>query len=321
MGLELSSPIIVGSSPFTSTLGGVIAAAESGAGAVILKSIFEEQITLRAAWAVSPTDHTEAADYLGYYLNSDYREHFVDLISRAARRVRIPIVASINATSAEGWTNYAAALSDAGASAPQLNIVLHSSSPDETSEQLEERYFEIVSRVADAVSVPICVKLTPHFTSLSNVCAQLYNRGAVAVTLFNREFVPDIDTSRLAYRTSDGWSDGCELTRTLRSVAFASGEVPHVDFALSSGVLSGDDAVKALLSGARAVEVCSALHHGGLDIIEQMNDYISAWGDRHGFDSVASFCGLLNNSSRLGQKNTDLLYRSQYLKYYPAGRS
>jgi dihydroorotate dehydrogenase (fumarate) len=314
MGLELSSPIVVSSSPFTSSLGGIISAAQAGAGAVVLKTVFEEQASLDAESLTQESPHTEASDYLSHYIADDLRAHTLQLVERVKQRVDIPIIASLNTSSATQIAPFVASLIAAGIDALELNLSTTPLTGDQTSERIESRHLDTVARVAKMSSVPLSVKLPAEFTSVVSMCRHLYDRGAAGVVLYNHPHQPDIDIERITYTPSEGWSTGHELRSVLYGVAFASGSVPQMDFALSGGVHSGADAVKAVLAGASAVYVCSTIHHNGFGVIGSINNFLGEWCYRHNFERLALARGLLSTASATPE-NTALLYRNQYLRH------
>lgn len=314
MGLELSSPIVVSSSPFTSSLGGIIAAAQAGAGAVVLKTVFEEQASLDAESLAQESPHTEASDYLSHYIADDLRAHTLQLVERVKRRVDIPIIASLNVTSTTKSAPFISSLVGAGIDALELNLSMAPQADDQTSERIERRHLDTAARVAELTSKPLSVKLPAEFTSIVGMCRRLYDRGAAGVVLYNHPHQPDIDIERITYTPSDGWSTGHELRSVLYGMAFASGSIPQMDFALSGGVHSGADAVKAVLAGASAVYVCSTIHHNGFGVIGSINNFLGEWCYRHNFERLALARGLLSTSSTTPE-NTALLYRNQYLRH------
>jgi len=316
LGLELSSPIVASSSPYTATLANIEKCAAAGAGAVVLKSIFEEQI-LRHAAALeqySESPYGDAGDYLQRYLGEDYKAGFLQLIADARRATPIPVIASINCVAAgEEWIEYAAAMAGAGASALELNIFIQPVDAARSSQELERLYVEIARRVCSAVSIPVSVKLAVRFTNVVAMVAALESVGVRGAVLFNRFFEPDVDVERMAFVEGSPYSEASELRNALRTTAVCAGALPRMDFAVSTGVHDGEAAVKALLCGAAAVQVCTAIHREGFDAIARMNDWIDAWAARHGVTALDQIKG------RLDFRNCDseLFQRVQYMKYFP----
>lgn len=314
LGLELRSPVIVGSSPFTADLASIGRCAAQGAGAVVLKSIFEEQI-LRHAAALEDRSlgMGDAGEYLERYLGDEYRGACLKLIA-GARETGIPVIASINCVGSDpSWTEYAAETERAGAAALELNIFLQPTDRSRSPEALEQSYADIVKAVAGVVRIPVAVKMPVRLTNFLHTADALLARGARGVVLFNRFFEPDIDIERLAFVAGDPFSHPSELRNVLRSAALCVRALPQLDVALTSGVHDGAAVVKALLAGARAVEVCSALHYGGYEVLSRMNDELDRWAGRHGFGSVEEFRGRMN----YGPVADDFAQRVQYMRYFP----
>lgn len=316
LGLELDNPVIVSSSPFTASADKIIALERAGAGAVVLKSVFEEQIMGEAAFLDRYNDYPEGADYLYGYLSDEYIRGHLDMIAEAKRKVRIPIIASVNCDSEGTWLEYARSMEKAGADALELNIFFLPTSAGTTSKEIEERYLNIVAGVAKALTIPVSVKLGVRFTNVLAVCRDIYYRGGRGAVMFNRYFEPDIDVDTMTATAADALSERSELRNNLRWVAMASAEVPMLDIAVTTGVHTGEDAVKAILAGANAVQICTALYRDGLDAIEGIKKYIAGWMDKHSFAAVEEFRGRLNFKG-IGDK--DIFQRAQYMKFFPKG--
>lgn len=316
LGLELRSPVIVGSSPFTASLKNIEACAAAGAGAVVLKSIFEEQIVRHAAAleAVSDSAYGDAAEYLHYYLGAEYRAEYLSLIAGARAAVSIPVIASINCVAAgDEWIRYATETEAAGASALELNIFVQPTDPRTSSAELETMYAALVRRVCEAVKIPVSVKLSMRFTNVVAVADSLVGAGAKGVVLFNRFFEPDVDIERVAFVEGAPFSEASELRNVLRPTAIVSGAVPQLDVAVSTGVHDGAAAVKALLCGASAVQLCTALHNGGFEAVGEIAAFIDRWAERHGYGSLDEFRGKLDFRNH----DSDIFQRVQYMKYFP----
>ena len=317
LGLDLPSPIIVSSSPYTSNVKSVEQCAASGAGAVVLKSIFEEQILHHAAAldTVSDSAYGDAEVYLQRYLGEDYKAGFLQLIADARRATRIPVIASINCVAAgEEWIEYAAAMARAGASALELNIFIQPVDAARSSQELERLYVTIAQRVCAEVKIPVSVKLAMRFTNVVAMAAALESVGVKGAVLFNRFFEPDVDVERMTFVEGSPYSEASELRNVLRTTAICVGALPRMDFAVSTGVHDGEAAVKALLCGAAAVEVCTAIHQKGFEVIAEMNEYIDRWSERQGFGSLDEFRGRLNFKN----DTSAMFQRVQYMKYFPS---
>ncbi len=316
LGLELDNPIIVASSPLTGSVERIARLAEAGAGAVVLKSVFEEQIGNQTAAGQNYYDSPEAADYLYEYVGEEYLDSHLDLIRGARREVGIPVIASINCIGAGTWIDFARRIEDAGADALQLNIALLPTSADKTATETERHYLDIIAAVTENVSLPVTVKLGARFTNIINLCREIYYRGAKGVTLFNRFYEPDIETDTMTFVASDSLSEHSELRNALRWIAMTSAQVDALDIAAATGVHTGDDVVKALLAGARAVEVCTAIYRDGVEVIGAMKRDLSAWMAAHSFDSTDEFRGRLNAKS-IDIADREAFERVQYMKFFP----
>lgn len=315
LGLELPSPVVVSSSPYTATVPNVEACVRNGVGAVVLKSIFEEQVMRQTAAleAVSQPGMGDAGEYVERYLGEAYKAEFLELV-RGACATGIPVIASINCYSlSEAWVEYAAALVGAGASALELNVFLLPTDPCHSSAELERVYAGIVSRVVEAVAVPVSVKLPMRLTNILSLGDALWRRGARGLVLYNRFFEPDIDVERLRFVPDSPFSAASELRNVLRHTALCATALPQLDLAVSTGVHDGPAAVKALLCGARAAQVCTAIHLHGYAVIGAMNDFIDDWAARHNFGALDEFCGSMD----YGRAGEDILQRVQYMQYFP----
>ncbi|HJC27450.1 MAG TPA: dihydroorotate dehydrogenase-like protein [Candidatus Alistipes stercoravium] len=315
LGLELSSPVIVSSSPYTSTVQHVEQCARQGAGAVVLKSIFEEQILREAASLEHMQGYGDAGEYLERYLGDAYKNEFLQLVQGAVA-TGVPVIASINCVGAgDAWVEYARSMQQAGAAALELNIFLLPTDRHASAQQLEQAYADIVRKVAAEVTIPVSVKLPMRLTNVLAVGDALLARGARGVVLFNRFFEPDIDIEKMSFVAGDPFSEPSELRNVLRSTALCAHALPQLDVAVSTGVHDGEAAVKALLCGAAAVQVCTAIHRHGYEAIGTIARFIDEWAARHGFDTLDAFRGRMDYGSAEG----DVYQRVQYMKYFPHG--
>ncbi|MEG1664038.1 MAG: dihydroorotate dehydrogenase-like protein [Mucinivorans sp.] len=313
LGLLLKSPIIVSSSPFTANLENIKKAEAAGAGAVVVKSIFEEQILSEIVSVDSYADYPEAADYLKSYIMENSLGLYLELIQAAKHECRIPIIASINCTAKGDWINFARVMENAGADALELNIFQLPTNKELSSEQIQKNYLEIVAMVRDAVTIPVSVKLAQNFTNPLEIVRELYYRNIKGVVLFNRFYTPDIDIEQRTMTSGGVWSGTSELGNVIRWSGLVSGNLPLVDVAASSGVHTGEDAVKVMLSGAKAVQVCTALHNGGYEAITAMNLFIDEWMRRSGFEQTTEFIGHLSSSN---VRDTKAYERTQFMRYF-----
>lgn len=313
MGLKLKSPIVVSSSGLTSSVDSMLKYEAAGAGAVVLKSIFEEQISGEVSAAVSLEDYPEAADYLNTYIKHNNLEKHLNLIKEAKERLSIPVIASINAKSSEGWIKYASSMESAGADAIELNLFYMPETADESSASLEDKYLKVAADVIAAVKIPVAVKLPNRFTNPLYMVKELYNRGAKAVVLFNRMWEPDINIEKMSIGSTEILSNHTEMRTLLRWIAKSSGAVPHVDIAGSTGIESGEAVVKALLAGASVACVCSAIYKGGSQIIVYMLDFLKKWMERNGYETISSFKGKMSHKPSSEATGYE---RAQFMKYF-----
>ncbi|HDS02863.1 MAG TPA: dihydroorotate dehydrogenase-like protein [Firmicutes bacterium] len=296
MGLELKSPVIVASSDFTKNVESIRQCRDQGAGAVVLKSIFQEEFTARSIKAELESgypQYAESFDYVEQMIADRGQDAYLALIREAKESVEIPVIASINAYSAKGWAEYARNVQEAGADALELNIALLPSAPDETSAEIEARYLEILRRVKKEISLPVALKIGPYFTSVFRIADKFSAEGAAALVLFNRFYPFDFDIDKIGLSYGGFLSTSAEMSHTLRWMALLYGIVES-DLAAATGIHTGDDAVKQLLAGATTVQVCSTLYKNGLEHLKILNDNISGWMDKKGFASIDEFRGLLS---------------------------
>lgn len=313
MGLALRNPLIVASSGLTSSVRKLAELELAGAGAVVLKSVFEEQIRHETSHLDSYADQPEGADYLKFYLTEDYLAKYIALIKEAKRTLSIPVIASICCIKQGEWVEFARRIEAAGADALELNIFLLPTDMEESSEAIEGRYLSIVESVTSAVSLPVAVKIGSRFTNLLGMLNGILARGAKAVVMFNRFYEPDIDINGMNVSESDIFSTSSELRNSIRWIALSSSRLPQLDIVASTGVHTGRDAVKVLLAGAKAYEVCSEIYDNGMSVIEQINSFVSSWMGQNGFERVEEFVGKVNYSS----VHDPLAFeRAQFMKYY-----
>ena len=316
MGLELKSPLIAGSSGLTNSLKNIIELEKNGIGAVVLKSLFEEQIKFEAGSILnhetSSSQYPEALDYIKNYTEQHSLEQYLELIREAKKHVKIPVIASINCMTSSEWTSFATKIQAAGADALELNIFVLPSDPFRSSEENEKVYFDIITEVRKKVSIPVSVKISHYFSSLSKTAVQLSWTGINGLVLFNRFFSPDIDLDDLEVTSSHVFSNPSELHMPLRWIAMLSERV-HCDLAGSTGVENGDGALKLLLAGAKAVQVASALYKYGFSHVAVINKQIEAWMDEKGYASLDEIIG------KMSIKNADnpaVYERVQFMKHF-----
>lgn len=316
LGLTLKSPLIVGSSGLTSSVENIIDFEKQGAGAVVLKSLFEEQILNEIHHTIGEAELTnqypEALDYISNYTQANSLNKYLTLICDCKKAVSIPIIASINCASATGWMRYAAKIQEAGADALELNIYIMPSDPDKNSAQNEKVYFDVLEGVLKHVSIPVAVKISPYFAGLAETTRKLSWAGAKGIVMFNRFYSPDIDIDSLKLSATHIFSSPDEIYQSLRWIALLSGTV-HCDIAASTGVHDAKGMIKMLLAGAKAVEVVSTVYQNGHIRIAEMLGGITTWMEAHNFVKPSDFIG----SMSLEKAENPIAYeRVQFMKHY-----
>jgi dihydroorotate dehydrogenase (fumarate) len=312
-GLDLRNPVIVSSSGLTDSVEKIRKLEKAGAGAVVLKSLFEEQILYEAGQIMDSSDYPEAEDYIRNYTRNNSVDRYLDLIEAARAAVDIPVIASINCVSDLDWIEFARKVEEAGASGLELNIYFLPASKDKSSQDYENLYLSIAEKVRDMVYFPLMVKLGPYFTSLVNLADLLYHRGINGVVLFNRFYSPDINLKEMKMTSSGVFSSPADLQISLRWVAIVSAMVRDIHIAASTGIHDGLGIVKQILAGARATQVCSAIYRKGTGHITAMLEQLDAWMDQNGRKNIPSFRGIMDYQ-RL--KDPRVYERSQFIKYF-----
>ncbi|OQX80873.1 MAG: diguanylate cyclase [Bacteroidetes bacterium 4484_249] len=316
MGLELKNPIIVGSSGLTNTVDKIEEIEKLGAGAVVLKSLFEEQIKMQINKTVTQSEsiysYPEAEDYISAYTEEKNVSDYLDLIRESKSKVSIPVIASINCVSSSDWISFAEKIQEAGADALELNIFILPSDPKRNGEQNEQVYFDIVMAVIKEVTIPVAVKISYYFSGLAKTALKLSWTGIKGMVLFNRFFSPDIDIDKFEVTTSNVFSTPQEISNSLRWTAMLSDRV-HCDIAASTGAHNGEGIVKLLLAGAKAVQITSTLYKNGIDIIPSMIEFVEHWMDKHGFKNTDEFIGKMSFKET---ENPAAYERVQFMKHF-----
>lgn len=313
LGLTLRSPLIVSSSRLTSTLGHLKEAENSGAGAVVLKSLFEEQINYYIHEVSSQSDYPEADDYVSNYIQSNSVENYLELIRQAKNNLSIPVIPSINCYTAKGWTGFARNMAEAGADAIEINVFFLPVDRKVNSAESEKLYFELIENIKKTVKIPVALKIGFRFSNILYMVDQFYNRGVNGLVMFNRFYEPDIDINKMEVISAPVLSGEIERRYVLRWIGMASAQKLKIDISASTGVHSGHDAVKYLLAGADSVQVCSVLYTKGIGYLKTMNQQIEAWMDSKGFGSINEFRGKLNYAN---YDKPGAFERTQFMKYF-----
>ncbi len=302
LGLNLKNPIVVSSSPLSETLDGMRRLEEAGASAIVMSSIFEEQIaqegrTLDHFMSYGAESYSEALSYFpdqaDFHIGPD---KYLELIRKARASLDIPIIASLNGVSPGGWTDWARLIQQAGAHALELNEYYIPTNPGISGAEVEEQYLEVLRRVKSCVEIPVAVKLSPYFSSTAHMCRRLVEAGADGLVLFNRFYQPDIDLEtlevvpRLVLSTSD------ELRLPLRWVAILFSQM-KTDFAITSGVHNHTDVLKAMMSGANVVMMASELLRFGIHRVGEILGEMSAWMEEHEYESIKQMQGSMSQKN------------------------
>ena len=316
LGLALKNPLVVGPSPLCQDVDQIRAMEDAGAAAVVLHSLFEEQIVLEAltlerGLTAGTESYAESVSYLPdvhtYRLGPEaYLEH----VRKAKAAVDIPVIASLNGTSAGTWTRYAKLLQEAGADALELNLYEVVTDPAETAADLEGRYVELVKTVRAAVTLPVAVKVGHSFSAFANVAQRLVGAGAGGLVLFNRFYQPDLDIEHLEVVPTLSLSTSYELLLRLHWVAVLYGRV-KTDFAVTGGVHTGHDALKAMMAGANVAMMTSALLRNGVEHVAKVRREMLTWMEEREYESVAQMRGSL---AQKAVPNPGAFERGNYIK-------
>jgi dihydroorotate dehydrogenase (fumarate) len=302
MGLKLDNPLVAAASPLSGTLDGLLALEEAGASAVVLQSLFEEQIKHHElqidSILESFTDSfAEARDFFpaldGYNTGP---ESYLRLVEQAKQTISIPVIASLNGVSRGGWTRHARLLEEAGADALELNIYFVAADPRITAAEIEARYIDLVTDVAGSISIPLAVKVGPYFSSMANMAMRLAAAGAQGLVLFNRFLYPDISLQRMRVVPTLHLSSSEEALMPLRWIAILSSQL-SISLAASSGIQSAQDVVKLLFAGADVTMMASALLRRGPNHLRQVLAGLTAWLDEHEYLSVTEMKGSMSQSA------------------------
>ena len=299
MGLQLTSPIIVSACTLSEETGNIAKMEDYGAGAVVLFSLFEEQIRKEEARCKSVIFNTtnafpEALDYFPdlheFNIGAD---EYLESIAKAKQRVNIPVIASLNGITNEGWVEYSRLIEQAGADGIEVNIFFIPGDLRMSSSEVEHRYLNIIDAIKQSVKIPVAVKLNPYFSTMGNMAVRMKNAGADALVLFNRFYQPDFDIHELVIKNDLNYSESNEIRLPLLWISMLYGKV-DVSLAATTGVQSATEVIKYILAGADAVMTASSLYKNGIEYLKTMNDELRDWMDKMCFDCVPSFKGYMS---------------------------
>jgi dihydroorotate dehydrogenase (fumarate) len=316
MGLRLKNPLLAGSSGLTGTREGLQQLQEGGVAAVVLKSIFEEEIAAEADDAVSKAARKgmslESYDYYDYEVRGARVSAYVDLVRQAKAAVSIPVIASVNCTYSHEWVSFARDIEAAGADGMELNMFFMPSDVSRSGTESENAYLAVVERVLKQVKIPVALKISSSFSNLAQMIARLARTGVAGLVLFNRFYSIDFDIDAMAVTGSGTLSSPAEIAAPLRWMALMSRRA-GCDLAASTGVHDGAGLIKMLLAGAKAVQAASCFYLHGAACAKTMLAELSAWMERHGFASVSDFRGRMSQEESV---NPGVYERVQYMKHY-----
>ncbi|MFO7850993.1 MAG: dihydroorotate dehydrogenase-like protein [Bacteroidota bacterium] len=315
LGLTLRNPLIVSSSGLTDSPDKLKEAADYGAGAVVLKSIFEEQINYEAGRLSAGSDYPEASDYITYYTKTHSLDNYLKLIKTAKDSLDIPIIPSINCVTVDDWINYAKNIEAAGADALEVNMFFLPVDKTTKPQKAEKLYFELAVKLRKILKIPFAIKLGKRFSNLFYLIDQLNNRGVNGVVLFNRFFEPDIDINSMNITPASVFSSPDDKRNVLRWIAMASAINEKISLSASTGVHSGMDVVKYLLAGADTVQLCSVLYREGYEYIKEILESVESWMQSKNYESIDEFRGKLNYRNIRDARRYE---RSQFMKYFSA---
>jgi len=315
MGLELKNPLIVGSSELTNKANNIKKLEEAGAAAVVLKSLFEEQIMMEVdAQRVNNMygSFNDVENYVSFYTRKHDLDEYLNLIREAREKVDIPVIASINCISASEWVDFARQIEKAGAHALELNMFIMPNDPRFDGDAIEKIYFDVVKQIEGAITIPVALKLGTYFSGMAKTLIDLSQTSISAMVLFNRFYSPDVDLEKEEIKASHLFSHPHDVSNTLRWIGILSGQV-DCDLAASTGVHDGYAALKNLLVGATVTYVVSALYKNGRDHLPSMLDEMEGWMEKKGYQSLLDFRGKLSQANI----SQPMMYeRAQFMKYH-----
>lgn len=313
LGMELDNPVIIASSRLTSTLDGLKKCEDAGAGAVVIKSLFEEQIDSESNEMINSMEyfsHTDAYDFFANRSRDYYIDTYLETVEKAKKSLNIPVIASVNCKKAGTWIEYAGRFESVGADALELNIFVIPSDVNSDSSAVEQVYTDILQRVKHEITIPVALKIGPHFSGMANFMRRLDKQGSNGLVVFNRFYKTDIDIESMELKPGKIISVPEEAALTLQWVALMSGEL-DADVCASTGIHDGNMLIKQLLAGANAVQVCSTVMKNGYGIVNDMKSRLNTWMDEKGFSSINDFRGMLSQEQ---SETPEIWERSQYIK-------
>ncbi len=316
MGLNLKSPLVAGSCNLTDSTENLVALEAAGVGAVVLKSVFEEEIYLEYAGEWGKIDekqsNLEFLDYYDFEIRQENLKRYLSLIADARTALRIPVIASINCVTSREWSFFARKIEEAGADALELNLFTLPSNLSASSGDTEKTYFDIVSRVTQEVRIPVAVKISPFFTNLGTMIRELSETNIRGLVLFNRFYSPDIDVEKEVVKSAGVLSTPDDYLMPLRWTGLMARRV-GCDLSASTGIHDWQTVVRMLLAGAQTVQLVSALYRKGFGVITEINQQLAAWMESHRYASPDDFRGKLALGKTI---NPAAWERTQFMKTF-----
>jgi len=316
MGLNLKNPIIIASSGLTNSVEKIKDLEKAGAGAIVLKSIFEEQINNEVNNQINRSPQhlfPEEEDFTWNYTRNNLITSHLNLLSEAKKETEIPIIGSISCMSASEWVVFAKDLENAGADALELNLFFVPTDPRKSSEEIEQFYLRIVSQVKKNVKIPVSVKIGFYYSNLIAMADKLSASGADALVLFNRFYEPDINLEKLEMTTSEVFSSPEDIRQSMRWIGLISSQLPNVQIAAGTGIHNGEAVIKQLLVGAQTAQICSSVYINGSQVIAGMLSDLTAFMKKWHFKKIEDFRGRLSYKSI---SNPAIYERVQFMKYF-----
>jgi len=313
MGLKLKNPIIAGSSNLTGAIDKIRELEDNGVSAIVLKSIFEEQISMEiGSISQDSMAHTEGYDYISEYTKQFNLEKYLTLIKDSKEKTNIPVIASINCVSDGEWVSFAEKITTAGADALELNLFLLPGDFKKEADTIEKSYFDIIKSVSKRTNIPVSVKISSYFTALANMIFKISLSDVSGIVLFNRFFQPDVNIEEMDIVAADIYSTRRENSHPLRWIGMLSDNA-KCDLVTSTGVHEGEDVLKNILVGAKATQVVSSIYKNGPAHIKKMLNDLNTIMDKKSFSSISEITGKL---SQKNIENPEIFERVQFMKYY-----
>ncbi len=317
LGLKLKNPIIVASSGLSDSVKNIEASEKAGVGAIVLKSIFEEEIVIEmeAKLKKMASESFLYPETLEFYEEQDEENismNYLDLIREAKSKVNIPIIASINCVTADYWTHFPKQIELAGADALELNVFLLPSDFNRDKTENEQIYFKIIDKVTSQINIPVAIKLSPYFSDLARSLRKISETRIAGLVLFNKYYNPDFDIEKMELTSGKVLSCSDDYHNSLRWISILSGRV-DCDLAASTGIHDGETAIKLLLAGSQALQIASTIYQNGFGQIEKIIEFIHSWMKNKGYENLTDFVGLM---SQKGSKNPAAYERIQFMKYF-----